>query len=114
MSDKKCVVCSAPAEVFCHNDDAYLCALCDVTVHHAHPLAASHTRVPIGKPDKEESLDSLFEVPTVPDALLGSKEEFEPKLDEVRPLELRTGCDEVSCICALLVRSERVRIVDSN
>lgn len=88
MSDKKCVVCSAPAEVFCHHDNAYLCALCDVTVHQAHPLAASHTRVPIGKPDKEDSLDSLFEVPTVPDVHLGSKDATESKLDEVRSLEL--------------------------
>lgn len=67
---------------FCHNDNAYLCALCDVTVHQAHPLAASHVRVPIGKQEKEDSQDPFFEVPTVPDALCGTQELAELKQDE--------------------------------
>ena len=83
MSDKKCVVCSSPAEIFCHNDNAYLCALCDSTVHQAHPLAASHVREPIGKVHAEDSLDQLFEVPTVPDALCDVKDTLAPKTEQV-------------------------------
>lgn len=96
MSDRKCVVCSAPAKVFCQNDNAYLCELCDVTVHQAHPLAASHVRVPIGNQDRDDSVDPFFEIPTVPDAFCDPKDPTEAKADEVshRPLRVR---DEVIC-----------------
>lgn len=41
-----CVVCSAPAKVYCENDKAFLCKECDVTIHTSNALAAKHTRVP--------------------------------------------------------------------
>ena len=85
MAGKKCVVCSAPAEVFCHNDNAYLCAVCDVTVHQAHPVAASHHRVPICQHEKHDSPETQFEVPTVPDAFDDVKQPFEAKPAEVCP-----------------------------
>lgn len=55
---KACIVCAAAADVYCHNDDAYLCFECDHTVHSAHPLAQTHRRTPIGElTGAEEDLD---------------------------------------------------------
>ena len=50
-----CALCIArPAEVYCKNDDANLCAACDVQCHSSNPLAARHERVPLcGAPHHE-------------------------------------------------------------
>lgn len=48
-------------------------------------MAASHHRVPVCKHDKEDTPETQFEVPTVPDAFLDAKEPFEAKPDEVCP-----------------------------
>lgn len=41
-----CVVCQGPARVYCKNDEAFLCAPCDASLHApANPLAARHARV---------------------------------------------------------------------
>lgn len=43
-----CALCnSAPAELYCKNDDANLCAGCDASFHSSNPLAARHERVPL-------------------------------------------------------------------
>eukprot|EP00892_Ulva_mutabilis_P002751 jgi/Ulvmu1/12477/UM009_0129.1 len=94
MSDKKCIVCSSPAEIFCHNDNAYLCALCDATVHQAHPLAASHVREPIGKATSCDNIAHMFDVPTVPDALCNVKETAVPKIEQGRLGSLDLSFDD--------------------
>jgi hypothetical protein len=40
-----CACCQAPASVFCHNDNAHLCAGCDESVHSTSVVAQRHTRV---------------------------------------------------------------------
>lgn len=42
-----CAVCGAPAQVWCHNDEALLCDTCDTIVHSASPLAMTHKRTQI-------------------------------------------------------------------
>jgi zinc finger protein CONSTANS len=42
-----CIVCCAPAKIWCENDKAFLCAGCDLTIHTANSLAAKHTRGPV-------------------------------------------------------------------
>lgn len=41
-----CVLCCAPAAVFCRNDEAFLCGDCDLDVHKSSSLAATHERLP--------------------------------------------------------------------
>lgn len=41
----QCVVCTAQAEVYCENDQAFLCNACDNTVHTSNPLASRHVRL---------------------------------------------------------------------
>ncbi|PNH09754.1 Zinc finger protein CONSTANS-LIKE 5 [Tetrabaena socialis] len=41
-----CVVCSAPASIYCDNDKAMLCKDCDVRIHTSNAVAARHTRRP--------------------------------------------------------------------
>lgn len=41
---KNCIVCQGQAEVFCHQDEAYLCLTCDEQVHSANVLARRHQR----------------------------------------------------------------------
>lgn len=57
-----CAVCTqANATMYCVNDDAYLCAVCDEE-HHGNPLGAKHERRPItdfGVPQEELSGTSL-------------------------------------------------------
>jgi hypothetical protein len=57
-----CAVCTqASATMYCVNDDAYLCAVCDQE-HHENPLGAKHERRPIsefGAPREEMSGTSL-------------------------------------------------------
>lgn len=40
-----CVVCQAPGYCYCENDQAFLCASCDESVHSSNPLASRHVRV---------------------------------------------------------------------
>jgi len=42
-----CVVCGAPAAVWCHHDEASLCRSCDAEVHSSGPLAWMHKRTPL-------------------------------------------------------------------
>lgn len=42
-----CVVCQAAAFVYCHNDQAFLCAGCDSSIHSSNALAARHCRVKV-------------------------------------------------------------------
>lgn len=39
-----CFVCRERATIWCHNDEAALCAVCDHAVHSAGPLAWTHRR----------------------------------------------------------------------
>lgn len=39
-----CVLCHAPAVVYCRSDDAFLCAACDVQMHSASAAVAAHER----------------------------------------------------------------------
>ncbi|GLC41082.1 hypothetical protein PLESTB_000945100 [Pleodorina starrii] len=39
-----CVVCAAPASVYCENDKALLCKDCDVRIHMSNAVAARHVR----------------------------------------------------------------------
>jgi hypothetical protein len=41
-----CVLCRSSATLYCRDDDAFLCAACDLQVHGCSALLASHTRVP--------------------------------------------------------------------
>lgn len=43
----RCALCDEAAICFCVNDDAHLCAGCDVKMHSANPLLARHERRPI-------------------------------------------------------------------
>ena len=59
-----CVVCACPSDVYCHNDEAYLCFACDHTVHSAHALARTHHRTPIGEAvPQTDSIDEHIAVP---------------------------------------------------
>lgn len=44
---KTCIVCEGSAQLYCFNDDAYLCKGCDNQVHSANALAQKHRRAPI-------------------------------------------------------------------
>lgn len=39
-----CVLCHAPAAIYCRNDDAFLCSVCDVQMHSASTAVAAHER----------------------------------------------------------------------
>ncbi|PRW60522.1 Zinc finger CONSTANS-LIKE 5 isoform A [Chlorella sorokiniana] len=39
-----CVLCHGPAAVYCRNDDAFLCTVCDVQMHSASAAVAAHER----------------------------------------------------------------------
>lgn len=40
-----CLVCQAPASIFCTNDGAHMCVSCDITIHSCNVLANRHHRV---------------------------------------------------------------------
>ncbi|MEW5318389.1 MAG: hypothetical protein WDW38_009614 [Sanguina aurantia] len=42
-----CLVCQAPASVYCSNDSAHLCHLCDQSIHSCNVLANRHHRVSV-------------------------------------------------------------------
>jgi len=50
-----CALCHQPAEVWCRQDHAYLCARCDQEVHSAGPLAWKHERIRLS--DRRRLLD---------------------------------------------------------
>ncbi|KAF5843473.1 hypothetical protein DUNSADRAFT_15768 [Dunaliella salina] len=41
-----CLVCAAPASVYCQQDNAFLCTGCDVSIHTANALSKMHIRLP--------------------------------------------------------------------
>lgn len=43
---RACVLCRAPAALYCRNDDAFLCSSCDLQVHGCSALLAGHDRMP--------------------------------------------------------------------
>jgi hypothetical protein len=43
---RACVLCRAPAALYCRNDDAFLCSSCDLQVHGCSAVLAGHERVP--------------------------------------------------------------------
>jgi hypothetical protein len=60
----RCAVCQvAAAAVFCVNDDAHLCTLCDVKFH-ANPLAARHERRPLIAVAAVQASESATDVKT--------------------------------------------------
>lgn len=59
-----CAACrAAPATMFCSADAAFLCTLCDITVHDANKLSRRHTRLPLNPPSTENTLscETAFE-----------------------------------------------------
>lgn len=42
-----CVVCQVPAVVWCNNDECFLCASCDHSIHSSNAVASKHTRVKV-------------------------------------------------------------------
>lgn len=47
LSGATCVLCPAPAAVFCRNDGVLLCADCDVHTHSSSDYLSRHERVPL-------------------------------------------------------------------
>eukprot|EP00983_Pelagomonas_calceolata_P020802 654050-Pelagomonas_calceolata.AAC.2 len=41
-----CLVCAAPASIYCQQDNAFLCLGCDASIHSANLLSSRHTRLP--------------------------------------------------------------------
>lgn len=75
-----CAVCTqARATMYCVNDDAYLCTVCDEE-HHGNPLGAKHERRPIsdmfGMQENALSGTSLDDVAVVPQMLPGTDDMF--------------------------------------
>lgn len=42
-----CVVCQVPAVVWCNNDECFLCASCDHSIHSSNAVASKHSRVKV-------------------------------------------------------------------
>eukprot|EP00892_Ulva_mutabilis_P012509 jgi/Ulvmu1/9630/UM054_0061.1 len=64
-----CVVCSEPAVIWCHNDEAALCEACDAMVHATGPLAWKHTRTrmsPDGTLQDATSESEKHQLPSAP------------------------------------------------
>lgn len=58
-----CVLCRAPAALYCRNDDAFLCSQCDIQVHGCIPALSSHERVPTFR-DSTATADSSASLPS--------------------------------------------------